>query len=207
MTGLRLNLSPLREPLGFIKVLEWLAAIFAFGSCGSYVGRSVVSLLCSEGKNETLSATVSYPFRLNQVLLVSSNATLCNRTVAETHLVGDSASSVQFFVTIAVLAFLYCMAALLMYVGYMHVYRDSDFGPIMDFVMTVIFSFFWLVCSSAWARGLQNVKYATGTAGIRATLALCQEEGVVCEVTRVRPHAQSQRVRGIWLPEHDDMGR
>ncbi|KAJ8269129.1 hypothetical protein COCON_G00117360 [Conger conger] len=187
MTALRLNLSPLREPLGFIKVLEWLAAIFAFGSCGAYVGRTVVSVLCSEGKNETLSATFSYPFRLSQVPLVSENTTLCNRTVAETHLVGDSASSVQFFVAIGVLAFLYCMAALLIYLGYMHVYRDSDFGPILDFLMTVVFAFFWLVCSSAWARGLQTVKDATSTAGIRATLALCREPGVACEVTEFAP--------------------
>lgn len=30
---------------------------------------------------------------------------------------------------VAVLAFLYSMVALLVYLGYMHVYRDSDFGP------------------------------------------------------------------------------
>ncbi|KAJ8261856.1 hypothetical protein GJAV_G00159250 [Gymnothorax javanicus] len=187
MTALRLNLSPLREPLGFIKVLEWLAAIFAFGSCGGYVGRTVVSVLCSEGKNETLSATVSYPFRLSQVPLVSSNTTLCNRTVAETHLSGDSSSSAEFFVAIGVLAFLYCTAALLIYLGYMHVYRDSDFGPTLDFVMTVLFAFFWLACSSAWARGLQSVKYATSTAGIQNTLAWCRDDGVACEVTDSAP--------------------
>ncbi|XP_036373939.1 synaptophysin-like protein 1 [Megalops cyprinoides] len=187
VTGLRLNLSPLREPLGFIKILEWLAAIFAFASCGGYSGRTVVSLFCREGKNETLDTTFAYPFRLNQVLLVKNNATLCNRTVAETHLMGDSASSAEFFVAIGVLAFLYCMAALLVYLGYMHVYRDSDFGPMMDFVVTVIFAFLWLVCSSAWARGLQSVKDATGTVGIRDTLALCKVEGVACEVTEFAP--------------------
>ncbi|KAG9345870.1 hypothetical protein JZ751_009026 [Albula glossodonta] len=125
--------------------------------------------------------------RLNQVQLVSQNATLCNRTVAETHLMGDSSSSVQFYVAVGVLAFLYCMAALLIYLGYMHIYRDSDFGPIMDFLITVIFAFFWLVSSSAWARGLQSVKDAISTAGIRSTLALCSEEGVVCEVTDFAP--------------------
>ncbi len=67
--------------------------------------------------------------RLNQELLVENNTTLCNRTVPATHLVGDSSSSVEFFVAVAVLAFLYSMVALLVYLGYMHVYRDSDFGP------------------------------------------------------------------------------
>lgn len=45
-------------------------------------------------------------------------------------MVGDSASSAEFFVGIAVICFLYSMLALLVYLGYMHVYKDSDFGPI-----------------------------------------------------------------------------
>lgn len=39
------------------------------------------------------------------------------------------------------------------------------------------------MCSSAWAKGLQNVKDATGTEGISSTLALCGESNVTCEVT------------------------
>ncbi|KAG7454557.1 hypothetical protein MATL_G00260940 [Megalops atlanticus] len=182
MTGLRLNLAPVKEPLGFIKVLEWLTAVFSFGSCGGFIGRNVVSVFCSGG-NATLDATFTYPFRLNEVVLVESNTTVCNRTLPETHLVGDSASSAEFFVAIAVLSFLYCLGALLLYTGYMHVYRDTAFGPTMDFLGTVVLAFLWLVCSSAWARGLQNVKDATGTAGIRETLSLCSEAGVFCEVT------------------------
>ncbi|KAG7320111.1 hypothetical protein KOW79_015964 [Hemibagrus wyckioides] len=178
-TGFRLNLSPVKEPLGFIKLVEWFAAMFAFGCCGGYSGRNVISLLCGEGKNETLNVTFTYPFRLNQVLLVEDNATLCNRTMSATHLMGDSSSSVEFFVAVAVLAFLYCMIALLVYVGYMHVYRDSDFGPVFDFLVTAAFAFLWLVCSSAWAQGLQKVKHATGTEGICTSL----KSQVNCEVT------------------------
>uniref|UniRef100_A0A8B9HXP1 Synaptophysin-like 1 n=1 Tax=Astyanax mexicanus TaxID=7994 RepID=A0A8B9HXP1_ASTMX len=123
------------------------------------------------------------PQTLNQVRLVEGNVSLCNHTSTETHLVGDSSSSAEFFVAVAVLAFLYSMAALLVYVGYMHVYRDSDFGPMFDFVVTAAFAFLWLVSSSAWARGLQVVKYATGTEGIASTLLPCRDAGVTCEVT------------------------
>ncbi|KAB5542041.1 hypothetical protein PHYPO_G00086870 [Pangasianodon hypophthalmus] len=180
-TGFRLNLSPVKEPLGFIKLVEWFTALFAFGCCSSYSGRNVISLFCGNGTNETLNATFAYPFRINQVLLVEDNVTLCNHTVSETHLMGDSSSSVEFFVAVAVLAFLYCMIALLVYVGYMHVYRDSNFGPVFDFLVTAAFAFLWLVCSSAWAQGLQKVKYATGTEG--TSLTLCRKLDVPCEVT------------------------
>lgn len=183
MTGFRLNLAPLKEPLGFIKLVEWLTAIFAFGSCGGYSGRNIVSIFCGGERNETLNATFNYPFRLNHVPLVESNTTLCNRSVAMTHLVGDSASSAEFFVGVAIVCFLYAMVALLIYLGYMHVYKNSDFGPMFDFGLTAAIAFLWLVCSSAWAKGLQNVKDATGTAGITSTLALCQDADVTCEVT------------------------
>lgn len=183
MTGFRLNLSPLKEPLGFVKVVEWLTAIFAFGSCGGFSGTNVVSLFCGDGKNETLNANFHYPFRLSQVPLVPSNTSLCNHSVSATYLVGDSASAAEFFVGTGVVCFLYSMAALLVYLGYMHVYKDSDFGPIFDFLLTSILVFLWLVCSSAWAKGLQNVKNATGSSGISNTLGLCKGNNVTCTVT------------------------
>ncbi|KAM4615371.1 synaptophysin-like protein 1 [Polymixia lowei] len=183
MTGFRLNLSPLKEPLGFVKLVEWLTAIFAFGSCGGFSGRNIISLFCGDGRNETLNATFHYPFRLNQVPFVEGNSTFCNYTFTTTHLVGDSASSAEFFVGVAIVCFLYSMVALLVYLGYMHVYKDSDFGPIFDFAVTATLAFLWLVCSSAWAKGLQNVKDATDTVGITTTLALCREPNITCAVT------------------------
>lgn len=45
-------------------------------------------------------------------------------------MMGDSASSAEFFVGVGVICFLYSMVALLIYLGYMHVYKNSDFGPI-----------------------------------------------------------------------------
>lgn len=50
-------------------------------------------------------------------------------------------------------------------------------------MITAILVFLWLVCSSAWAKGLQNVKDATGTEGISSTLALCKASNITCEVT------------------------
>ncbi|XP_033889239.1 synaptophysin-like protein 1 isoform X1 [Acipenser ruthenus] len=183
MTGLQLNFRPIMEPLGFIKILEWIFAIFAFATCGGYSGKSVISVFCRDGPNATLNVNFSYPFKLNQVVLVPSGKDICNRTLQETHLIGDSSSSAEFFVSVAVFAFLYCIAALVLYVGYLHVYNESNRGPMIDFVVTCLFAFFWLVSSSAWAQGLRNVKTSIGIEGIRETLSACKEDGITCDVT------------------------
>lgn len=82
-------------------------------SCGNVRMKVIIDLLFS---------------RLNSIALIPLKT--CNST-AITYLVGDFSSSAEFFVAIGVLAFLYCIAALVMYVGYLHVYRDGKRGPII----------------------------------------------------------------------------
>uniref|UniRef100_A0A673N4W0 Synaptophysin-like 2b n=1 Tax=Sinocyclocheilus rhinocerous TaxID=307959 RepID=A0A673N4W0_9TELE len=134
MSGFRLDLSPLKEPLGFIRVLEWIFAIFAFATTGGYSGST--------------SFNINYPFGVT----VSQTAKSTEQYYS---------SSAEFFVAIGVLAFLYSTTTLVLYLGYQHVYRESPRGPNIDLLLTGIFAFLWLVCSSAWGKGLTDVKFST----------------------------------------------
>nr|XP_014425850.2 synaptophysin-like protein 1 [Pelodiscus sinensis] len=117
-----------------------------------------------EGKAPPISSSFSLspPCRLNTVLFKGLESTKCNNTWNETHLVGDFSSSAQFFVTFAVFVFLYCMVALVLYVGYLHLYRGAGKLPMVDFVITVVVAFLWLVSTSAWAKALTDIKTSTG---------------------------------------------
>ncbi|XP_006006047.1 synaptophysin-like protein 1 [Latimeria chalumnae] len=180
MSDFQLNFSLIKEPLGFIKILEWIFAIFAFATCGGYSDKSELSITCKEGANSTVSAAFSYPFRLNKVLLKLDPTFVCNQTVASTYLVGDFSSSAEFFVTLAVLAFLYCIGALVFYVGYLHLYREARRGPKIDFIITVLFACLWLISSSAWAKGLTDVKQSTNPSNIILSLKICTNVAVTC---------------------------
>ncbi|XP_051528992.1 synaptophysin-like protein 1 [Myxocyprinus asiaticus] len=157
MSGFSLDLGPVKEPLGFIRLLEWVFSICAFATTGGFVGSSVFTVVCPS-KPEEVTAHFAYPFRLpNQPYYIPD----CNGSMNHTFLQGDYSSSAEFFVCVGVFGFLYCTFTLILYLGYQQVYRESNRGPTIDFIVTGIFAFLWLVSSSAWAKGLTDVKNAT----------------------------------------------
>ncbi|XP_067172880.1 synaptophysin-like protein 1 [Apteryx mantelli] len=184
MSGLRLDLGPAKEPLGLVRGLQWIFSIFAFATCGGYSGDVSFWVSCFGGRNTTVTATFGYPFRLNYAVFAPSLTKLCNQTWAnDVHLVGDFSSAAQFFVTVAVFAFLYSMAALALYLGYFHLYRGAGGKlPMVDFAVTLVFSFLWLVSTSAWAKALTDVKTSTG-----ASLPDCHPPAAACFPAGVSP--------------------
>ncbi|XP_044068707.1 synaptophysin-like protein 2a [Siniperca chuatsi] len=160
VSGFSLDLGPLKEPLGFIRVLEWVFTIFAFATTGGYSGTSHFTVTCTGSQEvQDVKPVFGYPFRLsaNPYKIPSCNSSPSN----ETYLQGDFSSSAEFFVCVGVFGFLYCTATLILYLGYQHVYRQTTRGPIIDLVVTAAFAFLWLVSSSAWGKGLTDVKWAT----------------------------------------------
>uniref|UniRef100_A0A8C4XNS3 MARVEL domain-containing protein n=1 Tax=Falco tinnunculus TaxID=100819 RepID=A0A8C4XNS3_FALTI len=163
--------------------LLFFFSIFAFATCGGYSGAVTFGISCF-GANTTVTAPFAYPFRLNHAVFMPSLTTLCNKTwLGDLHLVGDFSSSAQFFVAVAVLAFLYSMAALALYLGFLHLYRGAGGRlPLADFLVTVAFSFLWLVSSSAWAKALTDIKTSTAS-----PLPHCPPPSVSCFPAGVTP--------------------
>ncbi|XP_035305652.1 synaptophysin isoform X2 [Cricetulus griseus] len=172
-----------KEPLGFVKVLQWVFAIFAFATCGSYNGELRLSVECANKTESALNIEVEfeYPFRLHQVYFDAPN---CQGRTTKVFLVGDYSSSAEFFVTVAVFAFLYSMGALATYIFLQNKYRENNKGPMMDFLATAVFAFMWLVSSSAWAKGLSDVKMATDPETIIKEMPVCRQTGNSCKELR-----------------------
>ncbi|XP_004545332.3 synaptoporin isoform X1 [Maylandia zebra] len=170
----------LKLPLGFIRVLEWLFSIFAFATCGGYTGQLQVSVDCMEKASSNLSIGIDfgYPFRLYQV---SFEAPMCEAMRRErVFLTGDYSSSAEFFVTIAVFAFLYSLTAAIIYIFFLNKYHENSRAPLIDFVVTVVFSFLWLVSSSAWAKALSDVKVATDPDEVQLLISACKDQTNKC---------------------------
>ncbi|XP_062996759.1 synaptophysin-like protein 1 [Elgaria multicarinata webbii] len=186
MSAPELNLAPIKEPLGFIKILQWIFSIFAFATCGGYSGKTSLVVNCPKGNNETIEVKFAYPFRLNTASIGPPDIQKCNVSWTQAYvLVGNYGSSAQFFVTFAVFVFLYCMAALGLYLCYFRLYRGAGKLPLLDFAVTVIISFLWLVSTSTWAKALTDIKVATGPNFVDELLP-CKPSPQICTFNDIR---------------------
>uniref|UniRef100_A0A8B9PTU9 Uncharacterized protein n=1 Tax=Apteryx owenii TaxID=8824 RepID=A0A8B9PTU9_APTOW len=118
-------------------------------------------------------------------------------------LVGDYSSAAEFFVTVAVFAFLYALGALGVYLFLDSKYRENNKGPVIVSGGAVGR---W-GASCAWAKALADVKEATAPAGVLAELPGCRRPGARCRGLRapltsglntsvVRPYSAPMRPGG-----------
>lgn len=175
LSGFKLDLEPLKEPFGFIRVLEWIFAIFAFATTGGYTGTTVLTIECPDASMlKDVTAVFGYPFRLSAYPYTIPS---CDQAaLPEMFLQGDFSSSAEFFVCVGVFAFLYSTATLILYLGFQNIYRQTSRGPMIDLLVTASFAFLWLVSSSAWGKGLTDIKWATSPQHLMETCPLCNEK-------------------------------
>ncbi|XP_045166298.1 synaptophysin-like [Mercenaria mercenaria] len=157
------NLECLKEPRGFIKPIQWILSIFAFATTTSVTLKMQFTATC-KGNNgtvispKTYSFSSSYPFALEDV---GFSGVVCSNTSQSLNLLQGSQSPSQFYVFVGVIVFLYCLAALVLYIFCDEFYRKHNACTIGDFIISGVIVALWLIGSSAWAQGVTDLKYYT----------------------------------------------
>jgi len=68
---------------------------------------------------------------------------------------------------------LLALAFCIIYVIFDRQYRNDERFPIVDFVITVIWTIFWIAGSSAWAQGVTNIRSQTEWETIASRSGIC----------------------------------
>ncbi|XP_072690969.1 synaptophysin-like protein 2 isoform X2 [Canis lupus baileyi] len=131
------------------------------------------------GRQEQQFAATTKPKMLNRV---QYEMPLCDddSTSKIMHLMGDFSAPAEFFVTLGIFSFFYTMAALVLYLRFHNLYTENRRFPLVDFCVTVSFTFFWLVAAAAWGKGLTDIKGATRPSSLTAAMSVCHGEEAVC---------------------------
>ncbi|XP_053908136.1 synaptophysin-like [Cuculus canorus] len=143
----------IKEPLGFLKLLEWLFSIFAFATCGGYSGSFRLSVECPPPNRSAplIPVTFGYPFRAP---LSSSSRRRRLFPLRPAALGGTSSWGGPS--------------------------APVPEPPRIDFAVTALLAFLWLVASCAWAAALGEVKAATAPTAVLAQLEGCRRPGARC---------------------------
>lgn len=167
----RKSLSIFVEPRGLLRFLQFLFAIFAFATACN--GSSSLSFKDNANK-EIISASWSYPYHLSETPLKTD----LNQTQETLSQSNDIKPSAEFFVFTGVTSMLLTLAMIVAYVLADRVYRNDERLPIIDLIITLIWAFFWIVGSSAWAQGVSNLRLQTSIEHIKHIVTNCKDSNV-----------------------------
>ncbi|XP_013785441.2 synaptophysin-like protein 1 [Limulus polyphemus] len=151
-----MNLEILKEPLGFLRVIQLIMSIFAFATTAGFSTYTSFKIDCSAGKISEVIFNFGYPFKLNQIPI---KVVQCDDKTVVADLPWDFSSSAEFFVAVGVLTFLLTLLALGIYICSISFYTSNQMVPVCDLASSVLLTILWLSAASAWAHEVSNVKY------------------------------------------------
>lgn len=175
----------IKEPIGFIKIVQFFMAILAFaiavnGSSSLSLNAKCTGTNVDASKVATFTASYSYPYDLTGVSIVKTAECPAGSTTPKLdrqYLTTEGyniKSSAEWFVFVGVISFLYSLAMLVIYVFMKHKYDNNIYLPLVDFIVTVLFALFWFIADIAWAKAISDIQYHTNTENVINSLeSLC----------------------------------
>lgn len=176
-----LNFRVLKEPRGFMRVLQFVFAIFAFATTSGFGSATTFKVSCSQESPVTVNFQFGYPFRMSYFPFKAPAK--CGHFAEEwttVRLPFNFASNAEFFVATGVLSFLYCVGILGIYLFSNKMYIENQTVPIIDLGLSALLALFWFAGSSAWAQGKSDVKYYTSLPNFKNFVNVCKDLDALC---------------------------
>lgn len=152
-----LKTEVLKEPRGFIKIIQFLFSILAFACLVDWRGHLSFEVDC-KGDKKIIQKTFQYPFAMDEVKLERPICKNDSGAKEPTDFAVNAVHSSQFFVFIGVIAFLASAAICAGYMLYEDVYMSTPRYAWADIFLHGALAFFWFVASCAYAAEIWKIK-------------------------------------------------
>lgn len=161
----------IKEPIGFIKIIQFFMAILAFaiavnGSSSLKFNSQCTDVTTTPSYGVVWMAKYSYPYDLTKVAIQQESGNCKTKPLDRAYLTTEGMnikSSAEFFVFVGVMAFLYSLGMLIVYVFLKHKYANSVYLPLVDFGVTCLFALCWFIADIAWAKAISDIQHNTNT--------------------------------------------
>jgi len=190
---MEMHLSALREPRGFIRIIQAFFAIFAFTITAGYSTSTTIYIDC---KTFTAKPIIKYgyPFRMAyfpfEVPRNCTNETANGNSISSTVILPFNLSSnPEFFVACGVMSFMFCVAVVALYVFRTAIYQTNTTIPILDLGVTGVLTIFWFAGSCAWAQGVSDIKYYMDPNQIIKRIPVCANLVANCDPKKYGDYA------------------
>lgn len=187
----------IKEPIGFIKIIQILMAILCFAIAVNGSSRLAFTNVCHDSTLSqppfiTYEVKYSYPYDLTTAKFEALNDCTSGKKQALDREFLTTASygiksSAEFFVFLGVMAFLYSTVMLVVYVFLKHKYDNAIYLPLIDFGVTVLFAICWFASDIAWAKAISDIQKLTNTDNVIRGLE------TACKATAATKECQSYK--------------
>ncbi|GIY64394.1 synaptophysin [Caerostris extrusa] len=179
-TGLKLrsvmdvSIQVIKEPRGFIRIIQCLMAILAFSTTAGFSTECKFSINCGGDEDDIdVEYEFGYPFSHTELEIPHD----CDdKELLHMILPFNYSNASGFFVATGVISFMYTIIILTVYIFFHQTYSNNPKLPVVDLVISVVLSIFWMAGSSAWAQGVTDLKYYLHPETLFQFLFICLNE-------------------------------
>lgn len=172
-----MNVNVLKEPKGFMKVLQFLFTICAFATTTSFSSSFKFIVECTADDVSSISGDIEYNFQLDHL---RAEQKVCGN-MQKLSMRGDVSGDAEFFVFVGVISWLIVIAAIVLYTVFHPIYSSNPNMPLVDCAVHLLLAFLWLAASAAWSSGVTTLKTATSFDVLKnENLQICGVDGLKC---------------------------
>lgn len=171
----------LKEPRGFIRLLQILFAIFAWSTTHSFSTVAILHIYCPDEAPWTVEYRIKYPFDLRESEISYPSNCANDVNVVNEKFPIDFSATAMLYVLLCVISLLYAIASLVYYCVFTSKYETDPLAPMIDLGITLLLTFSWILITCTWALNVADLKHYAHPGYFEKFLDVCHEELAGCK--------------------------